>query len=139
LKLWGVLAYAAAGALLGDGIAYLVGHLRQREILSTWPLANYPGVVAQSEAFFNRWGALAVFFARFVPPFRAFVPVTAGALAMSPLRFFSINIPAVLLWAPRACVCPACWRFPRCMNTPDCRIMSILASICGCSRCLAAA
>lgn len=100
LKLWGVLASAAAGALLGDGSAYLAGHLRQREILSTWPLANYPGVVVQSEAFFNRWGALAVFFARFVPPFRAFVPVTAGALAMSPLRFFSLDIPAVLLWAP---------------------------------------
>jgi membrane protein DedA with SNARE-associated domain len=99
LKLWGVLAFAAAGALLGDGSAYLVGHLRQREILSTWPLANYPGVLAQSEAFFNRWGALAVFFARFVPPIRAFVPVTAGALAMSPQRFFSVNIPAVLFWA----------------------------------------
>ena len=100
LKLWGVLVSAAAGALLGDGIAFWVGHRRQREILNTWPLANYPGVVAQSEAFFNRWGALAVFFARFVPPIRAFVPITAGALGMPPPRFFSVNIPAVLLWAP---------------------------------------
>jgi membrane protein DedA with SNARE-associated domain len=100
LKLWGVLVSAAAGALLGDGIAFWVGHRRQREILNTWPLANYPGVVAQSEAFFNRWGALAVFFARFVPPIRAFVPITAGALGMPPLRFFSVNISAVLLWAP---------------------------------------
>jgi len=57
-------------------------------------------VIAQSEAFFHRWGALAVFFARFVPPIRAFVPVTAGALGMPPLRFFSVNVPAVLLWAP---------------------------------------
>jgi membrane-associated protein len=57
-------------------------------------------VVAQSEAFFRRWGALAVFFARFVPPIRAFVPITAGALAMSPLRFYTVNILAILLWAP---------------------------------------
>jgi membrane-associated protein len=57
-------------------------------------------VVAQSEAFFNRWGALAVFFARFVPPIRAFVPITAGALGMPPLRFYAVNIPAILLWAP---------------------------------------
>jgi membrane-associated protein len=57
-------------------------------------------VVAQSEAFFHRWGALAVFFARFVPPIRAFVPVTAGALGMTPLRFYAVNIPAILLWAP---------------------------------------
>jgi membrane-associated protein len=57
-------------------------------------------VVAQSEAFFHRWGALAVFFARFVPPIRAFVPITAGALGMSPPMFFAVNVPAVLLWAP---------------------------------------
>ncbi|QOZ29260.1 DedA family protein [Bradyrhizobium sp. CCBAU 51753] len=100
LKLWPVLAAAAAGALLGDGTAYLIGYRSQREILSSWPLSNYPGVVAQSEAFFNRWGVLAVFFARFVPPIRAFVPITAGALDMPPSRFYAVNIPAILLWAP---------------------------------------
>ena len=100
LKLPWVLAAAASGALLGDGTAFWVGHRSQREILSKWPMANYPGVIAQSEAFFNRWGALAVFFARFVPPIRAFVPITAGALGMPPVRFYAVNIPAILLWAP---------------------------------------
>jgi membrane protein DedA with SNARE-associated domain len=100
LKLEWVLLAATAGAMLGDGSAFWIGHRAQREILSAWPLKNYPRVVAQSEAFFHRWGALAVFFARFVPPIRAFVPITAGALAMPPLRFFAVNIPAVLLWAP---------------------------------------
>ena len=56
--------------------------------------------MAQSEAFFHRWGALAVFLARFVPPIRAFVPITAGALGMSPPLFYTINILAILLWAP---------------------------------------
>jgi membrane-associated protein len=100
LNLWGVLAAAATGALIGDGSAFWVGHRSQREILSAWPLANYPRVVEQSEAFFNRWGALAVFFARFVPPIRAFVPITAGALDMPPIRFYSVNVPAILVWAP---------------------------------------
>jgi membrane-associated protein len=95
-----VLVAAIAGALLGDGTAFWIGHRSQREILSSWPMANYPRVVAQSEAFFHRWGALAVFFARFVPPIRAFVPITAGALGMTPLRFYAVNIPAILLWAP---------------------------------------
>ena len=95
-----VLVAAIAGALLGDGTAFWIGHRTQREILSSWPMTNYPRVVAQSEAFFHRWGALAVFFARFVPPIRAFVPVTAGALGMTPLRFYAVNIPAILLWAP---------------------------------------
>ncbi|MBR0932026.1 DedA family protein [Bradyrhizobium jicamae] len=100
LKLWPVLAAAAAGAMLGDGTAFLIGYRSQREILSAWPLNNYPRVVAQSEAFFNRWGVFAVFFARFVPPIRAFVPITAGALDMPAARFFAVNIPAILLWAP---------------------------------------
>jgi len=100
LKLQWVLLAAIAGALLGDGSAFWIGHRAQQKILSTWPLASYPRVVAQSEAFFRRWGTWAVFFARFVPPIRAFVPITAGALAMAPLRFYAVNIPAILLWAP---------------------------------------
>jgi membrane protein DedA with SNARE-associated domain len=99
-RLGWLLPSSPPGAVLGDGSAFWIGHRTQREILSTWPLANYPRVVAQSEAFFNRWGALAVFFARFVPPIRAFVPVTAGALGMPPVRFYAVNIPAILLWAP---------------------------------------
>ena len=100
LKLQWVLLAAAAGALLGDGSAYWIGHQRQREILNTWPLTSYPRVVEQSETFFNRFGTWAVFFARFVPPIRAFVPVTAGALGMTPAKFYAVNIPAILLWAP---------------------------------------
>jgi membrane protein DedA with SNARE-associated domain len=100
LRLEGVLAAAIIGALIGDGAAFWIGHRNEHKILSTWPMKNYPRVMAQSEAFFHRWGALAVFFARFVPPIRAFVPITAGALGMSPPRFYAINIPAVLLWAP---------------------------------------
>lgn len=95
-----VLAAAAAGAMLGDGSAFWIGHRSQREILSAWPMTNYPRVIAQSEEFFHHWGALAVFFARFVPPIRAFVPITAGALGMSPPRFYAVNVAAILLWAP---------------------------------------
>src|SRR3954463_11399915 len=42
LKLEGVLAAAILGALLGDCLAFLVGHRSQREILNAWPLVNYP-------------------------------------------------------------------------------------------------
>jgi membrane-associated protein len=100
LQLIAVLAAAASGAVIGDGTAFWIGHRSKREILSAWPMSRYPGLIAQSETFFNRWGTLAVFFARFVPPVRAFVPITAGALAMPPLRFYAVNIPAILLWAP---------------------------------------
>ena len=99
LRLAWVLATAGVGALLGDASAFWIGHRAKREILNAWPMSHYPRVVARSEAFFHRWGALAVFFGRFVPPIRAFVPITAGALGMAPSRFYVVNIPAVLLWA----------------------------------------
>ena len=66
LKLQWVLVAAITGALVGDGSAFWAGHRSQREILSSWPLTTYPRVVAQSEAFFQRWGIWAVFFARFI-------------------------------------------------------------------------
>lgn len=99
LDLVAVIGVAIAGALIGDNAAFAVGHVQQRRILTAWPMSRYPGIVAQSEAFFRRFGTLAVFFARFVPPVRAFVPITAGALGMSPLKFALVNAPAVVLWA----------------------------------------
>jgi len=99
LQLQWVLAAAILGALLGDGSAFWIGHRSQREILTTWPFSNYPRLEAQSEAFFHRFGTLAIFFARFVAPIRAVVPITAGALDIPPARFYAVNVPAVVLWA----------------------------------------
>jgi membrane protein DedA with SNARE-associated domain len=99
LNLAGVLVSAMLGAAIGDGTAFLLGHHYQRRILAMWPLSSYPAIVARSEEFFENRGALAVFVARFVPPVRAFVPVTAGALDMPPNRFFAMNLPAIGLWA----------------------------------------
>src|SRR3954466_13383786 len=56
LDLAGVFAAAVAGAALGDGTAFWIGHRSQREMLNAWPMSRYPGIVAQSEAFFQRWG-----------------------------------------------------------------------------------
>src|ERR1700679_3208771 len=62
LRLQWVLAAAITGAGIGDVSAVWIGHRTQREILESWPLSRYPGVIERSEAFFNRWGTLAVFF-----------------------------------------------------------------------------
>jgi len=100
LTLAPVLSAAISGAIIGDGLAYWIGHTSQRKVLTAWPLSGYPAAVAQSENFFSRYGTLAVLFARFVPPIRAIVPITAGALGMPPRRFYPVNLAAILLWAP---------------------------------------
>jgi membrane protein DedA with SNARE-associated domain len=99
LDLWMILFSAILGAVIGDGGAYWLGHRFKQHILELWPLSAYPALIAQSEEFFRRHGTLAVLFARFVAPIRAFVPITAGALGMAPVRFFTVNIPAIALWA----------------------------------------
>src|ERR1700704_4396097 len=45
LRLQWVLAAAIAGAVLGDGSAFWIGHRTQRQILDSWPLSRYPGVI----------------------------------------------------------------------------------------------
>lgn len=99
LDLTAVLAAAFLGGLIGDGSAFLIGRIWQARILTLWPLSAYPAIFRRSEAFFARYGLLAILVARFVPPIRAFIPVIAGTLGMSPARFFPVNVVAVLLWA----------------------------------------
>jgi membrane protein DedA with SNARE-associated domain len=96
----GVLGSAIAGAMLGDGTAYWLGHRHPGQGQRMWPLNRHPDLVLRSETFFQRYGNAAVFFARFLPPVRAFVPITAGALGMTPRRFFTFDIAAILVWAP---------------------------------------
>ena len=100
LKLAPVLVAAFLGATIGDGLAYLVGYRSKESVLHAWPMSKYPNLVIESTNFFHRFGTPAVFFARFVPPVRAFVPNVAGALSMPPVKFFAVNILAVVLWAP---------------------------------------
>jgi membrane-associated protein len=100
LNLPAVLGATVTGAAIGDGAAYWLGHRHPDGIRRMWPLSRYPEIVSRSEAFFQKYGAPSVFFARFLPPVRAFVPVTAGALGMPPRRFYSIDLLAIACWAP---------------------------------------
>jgi membrane-associated protein len=100
LNLTAVLASAMIGAALGDGTAFWLGRDKPRLVYGLWPLNKYPDVIKRSERFFRDHGSIAVFFARFVPPVRAFVPIIAGAMQMPPQRFFMFNLPAIALWAP---------------------------------------
>lgn len=99
LDLTAVMVAAFIGGLLGDGSAFLIGRIYQARILMLWPLSAYPTIVTRSETFFAQYGLLAILVARFVPPIRAFIPVIAGTLGMSPARFFPVNVVAVMLWA----------------------------------------
>jgi membrane protein DedA with SNARE-associated domain len=97
---WILLIAATVGAIVGDGLSFWLGHQYRREILSRWPLNQYPQFIAHSERFIIRYGAAGVFLARFTAVIRAFVPLVSGILRMSPRQFYAANILSALAWAP---------------------------------------
>ncbi len=53
----------------------------------------------QSKAFFEKYGAKAIVFARFLPIFRTFAPVIAGIVSMEKKKFMLYNIVGSILWS----------------------------------------
>jgi membrane protein DedA with SNARE-associated domain len=97
---WLLLIAATAGAIVGDGLSFWLGQRYHQEILSSWPLNQYPQFIARSEKFITRYGVASVFLARFTAVVRAFVPLVSGILRMSPRQFYAANILSALAWAP---------------------------------------
>ena len=97
---WLLLVAAIVGAILGDGLSYWLGHRYHREILSGWPLNQFPGFIKRSANFIRRHGITSVFLARFTAVVRAFVPLLAGIMKMSSTHFYLANVLSALVWAP---------------------------------------
>src|SRR5258707_6327245 len=74
VTLWPLLIAATAGAIIGDGLSFLLRHRYHPEILSLWPLNRYPQLIARREAFFSPHGDKNAFFAPFSPGVRCFTP-----------------------------------------------------------------
>jgi membrane protein DedA with SNARE-associated domain len=97
---WLLLIAATLGAIAGDGLSFWLGQRHHEQILTSWPLNQYPQFIERSEAFIKRHGMASVFLARFTAVVRAFVPLLAGVLRMSPRHFYAANILSALVWAP---------------------------------------
>ena len=97
---WGLLVAAVAGAIVGDGFSFWLGHRYHRQILRGWPLNRFPWLVERSARLIRKYGIASVFLARFAAVVRAFVPLLAGILRMSSRHFYMANILSALVWAP---------------------------------------
>src|SRR5205823_5032849 len=97
---WALLIAAVAGAIVGDGFSFWLGHNYRRQILRGWPLNRFPWLVERSAQLIRKYGVASVFLARFTAVVRAFVPLLAGVLKMSTRHFYVANILSALVWAP---------------------------------------
>lgn len=100
LPLWPTLAWAAAGAIAGDGVSFWLGRHFHQRIRVMWPLRTHPELISRSVDFFHRHGGKSVLLGRFIGPIRPVIPVVAGMLEMPVRRFVTVNVISGLLWAP---------------------------------------
>jgi len=95
---WVCLAIALA-AFLGGEVGYLIGNklgpkVFERKESGLFSVAN----VQRTNAFFERFGGLAVIVARFVPIVRTFAPVAAGVGHMDPKKYSLYNAIGAFIW-----------------------------------------
>jgi membrane protein DedA with SNARE-associated domain len=101
LSIWGVIASAAAGAILGDNIGYWVGREFGYRLLLRY--GTYIGIsdprIKLGQYLFVRHGTKVVFFGRFVAVLRILAAFLAGVNRMDWRRFLLANAAGGILWA----------------------------------------
>jgi membrane protein DedA with SNARE-associated domain len=96
-----VIAVAAAGAIIGDNVGYWIGREGGRKLLERWgPVRRYADkALPPAERFFEKHGAKAVFFGRFIAFLRVTAAWLAGISRMTWWRFLLWNAAGGILWA----------------------------------------
>jgi membrane protein DedA with SNARE-associated domain len=95
-----VIGLAAAGAILGDCLGYVIGRRGGRAVLLRPGrfVARRHRMLHGAERFFARYGAAAVFVSRWVPCARYLTALTAGAAEMPWRRFMLFNVTGAIVW-----------------------------------------
>ena len=96
VALWPLAVGVAGAAVAGDSVGYLTGHRFGRPFLERRPKMIHH--ITRAEAFYERWGSIAVVVARWFPWLRTATPVIAGVARMPYRRFLVANIIGAVSW-----------------------------------------
>ncbi|MFF2369718.1 DedA family protein [Agromyces sp. NPDC058110] len=99
ISVWWVSLLIGLAAFVGGEVGYYIGHkagptIFERKESGIFSVKN----VERTNAFFDRFGALAVILARFVPIVRTFTPVAAGVGHMHKGKYTLYNLIGAVLW-----------------------------------------
>jgi len=100
LNIWGVLAAAFLGAVIGDNIGWAIGHYGGRKlVLRVGGRVGFtPERYDHAEGFFRRYGDAIVVGARFVEVLRQLNGIIAGTMGMHWATFLGYNALGAALW-----------------------------------------
>lgn len=103
-NIWVLTGVLAAAAIIGDQVGYMLGRKTGPLIFSRNDSFLFKKKHVQAaHDFYEKHGAKALIFARFVPIFRTFVPFVAGVAQMSYSKFVRFNIIGGILWIYGLC------------------------------------
>ncbi|QEO10878.1 DedA family protein [Protaetiibacter larvae] len=99
IPIWWVCLAIALAAFLGGEAGYLIGHkagprIFERKDSGLFSKEN----VLRTNKFLERWGAIAIVLARFVPIVRTFAPVAAGVGHMNYRKYSLYNAVGAFIW-----------------------------------------
>jgi len=100
LQLGWIIVVATCAATIGDNLGYAIGYYGGRPLLDRYQsvLRIPERAVKSGEALFARYGAAAIFFARFVIGMRVFAGPLAGVLRMPWRAFIVFNFLGAAVW-----------------------------------------
>jgi len=100
LHLGWIIVVATCAATIGDNLGYAIGYYGGRPLLDRYRnIFRIPQrALKNGEAMFERYGAAAIFFARFVVGMRVFAGPLAGVLRMRWRSFVVFNFLGAALW-----------------------------------------
>lgn len=99
VDIWWVCLAIGFAAFLGGEAGYWIGHKSGPRIFEQRDSGIFSREnVRRTNAFFTRFGALAIILARFVPIVRTFAPVAAGIGHMNYRKYSLYNLIGALLW-----------------------------------------
>jgi membrane protein DedA with SNARE-associated domain len=100
LTLIGIIVAGLIGDVAGASIAYAIGYFGRIELLEKQgsKLHMSQRRLNLAHAWFERWGAPAVFFSRWIPVARAAFPYAAGVAEMPFPRFFTLAFLGSIPW-----------------------------------------
>jgi membrane-associated protein len=98
--LWAACLLLTAAAFLGNVVGYEIGRASGPAVFKrpNSRLFKHENV-ERTSAFFERWGALSVILARFVPVVRTFITVMAGVGRMNRAHYLLYSAIGAVLWA----------------------------------------
>lgn len=98
VPVWLVIVVAFVAAALGDQVGYWLGHRFGRRLFRPDARLLKTKHLEEAEAFFARYGGVALILGRFVPVVRTYVPLAAGTSRYRYSRFSVWNLAGSSIW-----------------------------------------